>query len=136
MLLKVRDVDSGGAYCVFDSTFPPATPGSRPHRHGRHDEIVYVLEGELTVRMEMETLIGKPGSFVIIPRGAVHRASNTGAQPVRMFLTFSPGGMDGFFEWAARERLPLLDQGGPPASPAQVAALRERYGYEFAEFPG
>ena len=136
MFLKVRDANTAGAYCVFDNVLPAGSPGPTPHRHQRHDETFYVLEGELRVRVERDVFTASPGSFVIVPRGAVHQPSNPGPQPTRVLLTFSPGGMDGFFEWAARERVPLQNRGGPPASPAQVAVLRERFGYEFAQFPG
>jgi uncharacterized RmlC-like cupin family protein len=95
-----------------------------------------VLEGELTVRVGERKVSAPTGSFVVIPRGVVHRPSNPGAEPVRVLLIFSPSGMDSFFEEAAEERMPLA---GPlPTDPAvreKLAAFTERYGYEFAEFP-
>ena len=136
MAVKVRDEDTGGAYSIHDNTIPPGSPGPRPHIHRDHDEAFYVLEGELTVRVGPRTIMAPAGSFVVVPRGAVHQPSNPGTRPTRVLLVFSPAGMDRFFEEAAEERIPL--QGPPPTDPAvleKLTAFTEKYGYEFAEFP-
>ena len=38
------------------------------------------------------------GSFVFIPRGVAHCFQNVGEEPGRMLVTFTPAGMEGFFE--------------------------------------
>lgn len=76
------------------------------------------------------------GSFVVVPRGVVHRPSNPGTSPTRVLLLFSPEGTGGFFEEAAQERVPLA--GPPPTDPAvlsRLATYTEKHGYEFAELP-
>jgi mannose-6-phosphate isomerase-like protein (cupin superfamily) len=136
MVAKVRDADTAGAYSVHDNIIPAGSPGPRPHLHRRHEEVFYVLEGELTVRVGPRKIEAPAGSFVVIPRGVVHQPSNPGAVPTRVILTFSPGGMDRFFEDAAEGRIPL--QGSPPTDPEvqeRLAVFNERYGFEFAEFP-
>lgn len=136
MVVKVRDRDTHETYSIHDNILPPGSPGPRPHRHSRHDEVFYVIEGTLTVRIESRTVTAPAGSFVVIPRGTVHQPSNPTDAPVHVLLLFSPGGMDGFFEEAAARRLPL--QGLPPSVPEVQHALEEftaRYGYEFAEVP-
>lgn len=135
MVAKIRDADTAGAYSVHDNTIPPGSPGPRPHRHRRHEEAFYVLEGRLTVRVGPRTIEAPAGSFVVVPRGVVHQPSNPGPEPTRVLLVFSPGGMDRFFEEAAEGRIPL--QGPPPTDPEvreSLAAFTDRYGYEFAEF--
>ncbi|MDQ4129221.1 MAG: cupin domain-containing protein, partial [Actinomycetota bacterium] len=125
-----------GAYSVHDNTIPPGSPGPRPHLHRSHEEAFYVLEGELTLRAGSRKIAAPAGSFVVVPRGVAHQPSNPGTEPTRVLLVFSPAGMDGFFEEAARERVPL--QGEPPEDPdvlARLDAFTERYGYEFAQLP-
>jgi quercetin dioxygenase-like cupin family protein len=136
MVVKVRDEDTAGAYSVHDNTIPPGSPGPRPHLHRRHEEACYVLEGELTVRVGPRKIVAPAGSFVVVPRGVVHRPSNPGTEPTRVLLVFSPAGMDRFFEEAAEGRVPLA---GPPTTDLEVlerlGAFTEKYGYEFAELP-
>ena len=38
------------------------------------------------------------GDFVNVPRGTVHRFRNVGVETARMVLTFTPAGIEGFFE--------------------------------------
>jgi hypothetical protein len=88
-----------------------------------------VVDDALTVRVGARTLTAPAGSFVVVPRGAVHQPSNPRPESVRVLLIFSPAGMDGFFVEAAARRLPLQ------AVPTDLAEFTSRYGYEFAEFP-
>ena len=136
MVAKVRDSGTAGAYSVYDNTIPPGAPGPRPHLHRGHEEAFYVLEGELTMRVGPRKIVAPAGSFVVVPRGLVHRPSNPGTEPTRVLLVFSPGGMGGFFEEAAEGRVPLA--GPPPTDPEvleRLGAFTEKYGYEFAELP-
>jgi hypothetical protein len=48
MVIKICDEDTSGAYSTHDNTIPPNSPGPRPHIHRYHEEVFYVLEGELT----------------------------------------------------------------------------------------
>lgn len=137
MVVKVRDEDTGGAYSIHDNTIPPGSPGPRPHIHRDHDEAFYVLEGVLTVRVGSRTITAPAGSFVMVPRGVVHQPSNPGTEPTRVLLTFSPAGMDRFFEEAAEGRIPLQAVPTDPAVQQRLEAFTNKYGYEFAEFlPG
>ncbi|WP_019585943.1 cupin domain-containing protein [Deinococcus apachensis] len=135
MTLKLRDAMTAGAYSVHENVLPAGSPGPRPHLHRYHQETFYVLEGELTVRVGEQTLQAPAGSFVVIPRGVVHQPSNPGAQPTRVLLIFSPGGMDRFFIEAAEGRHPLQARVEAPDVLEQLQAFTTRYGYEFAEWP-
>jgi quercetin dioxygenase-like cupin family protein len=135
MVVKVRDEDTGGGYSIHDNTIPPGSPGPRPHIHRYHDEAFYVLEGELTVRVGPRKITAPVGSFVVVPRGAVHQPSNPGTEPTRVLLIFSPAGMDHFFEEAAEGRMPLQAEPTDPEVQEKLAAFTEKYGYEFAELP-
>jgi quercetin dioxygenase-like cupin family protein len=135
MVVKVRDEDTEGGYSVHDNTIPPGSPGPRPHIHRYHDEAFYVLEGELTVRVGPRRITAPAGSFVVVPRGAVHQPSNPGTEPTRVLLIFSPSGMDRFFEEAAEGRMPLQAAPTDPEVQEKLTAFTEKYGYEFADLP-
>lgn len=135
MVVKVRDESTGGAYSIHDNVIPPGSPGPRPHIHRGYEEVFYVLEGELTVRMGLRTVTAPAGSFVVVPRGVVHQPSNRGTQPTRVLLIFSPAGMDRFFEEAAERRMPLQAVPEDPKVREELASFTEKYGYVFAEFP-
>ena len=132
MVVKVRDEDTGGSFSVHDNVIPAGSPGPLPHIHRDHEETFYVLEGGLTVRVGERTITAPVGSFVVIPRGVVHRPSNPTTEPTRVLLIFSPTGMEHFFEEAARERIPLQAVPTDPDVLEKRDAFAEKYGYEFA----
>jgi mannose-6-phosphate isomerase-like protein (cupin superfamily) len=57
------------------------------HKHDNEDELFYVIEGELLMELETETLEIKTGEMVIIPRGTVHKP--VAAEEVKVLL-FEP----------------------------------------------
>lgn len=73
------------------------------------------------------------GDFVNVPRGTVHCFSNRRAQDAKLILTFSPVGIEHFFE-ETLER--AADPNQPPPSDshdqvaARYAAAAPRYGME------
>ena len=131
MVVKIRDKDTAGAYSMYDNTIPAGSPGPRPHIHRDHEEAFYVLEGELTVRVGTRTISAPAGSLMVVPRGVVHQPSNPGTQPTKVLLTFSPAGMDHFFEEAAESHMPLH---APPTDTAileELEAFTKKYGLRF-----
>lgn len=87
-----------GRYDFMVTTVEPG-PGVIPlHVHHRHDEAIYVLAGELEVRVGDETTTLTPGSFVMMPRGVPHTWRNSVDEPSRFICLFSPGGHVGVLE--------------------------------------
>ena len=128
----VTGAESGGAYFAMEAVVPPGG-GPPPHIHRREDETFYVVEGAITFRLGDETVLGEPGDFVNVPRGTVHNFHNAGHAPALMILTFSPAGIERFFE----ETLERATDPGrvPPDNVDEVAAryveAAPRYGLEF-----
>ena len=89
--------ETGGAVFMAELSVPPAG-GPPPHIHHREDESFYVREGTLAIRMGDRTVNAAPGDFVHIPRGTVHCFKNTGNTHAKMLVTFTPAGMEKFFE--------------------------------------
>jgi quercetin dioxygenase-like cupin family protein len=63
------------------------------HVHTREDEIWYVLEGELTFRINNQMRTAGPGSLVFGPRNMMH-AYRVSKAPVKYLLMLTPAGVD------------------------------------------
>lgn len=75
-------------------------PGDGPplHVHAVENEAYYVLEGEFEFTCGEGVVRGGRGTFVHAPRGIPHRYCNVGGTPGRMLFSFTPGGIERFFE--------------------------------------
>ena len=93
----VTGKESGGAYFAMEALVPPGG-GPPPHIHRREDETFYLIEGGVEFVLGEDTITAGPGDFVNVPRGTVHCFRNTGAATARMILTFTPAGIEHFFE--------------------------------------
>ena len=98
---KVRGAETGGTVTVLEAVAPRGGPPL--HRHTDADEFIYVLEGQLRVRVGEELLDASAGSFVFIPKGLAHTWQNASDAPARLLGVFTPAspGMEEFFERAA-----------------------------------
>src|SRR3954470_4275578 len=95
----------------MEALVPPGG-GPPPHIHTREDETYYILSGQIEVVLGEETLVAGPNDFVKVPRGTVHRFTNTGTETARMLLTFTPAGIEHWFE-ETLERAPSQPQQAP-----------------------
>jgi quercetin dioxygenase-like cupin family protein len=113
LTFKVSGEQTGGALAAFESV---AAPGEGPplHRHENEDEIWYALDGSLRVRLGDEVRDAPAGTFVFIPRQAVHTWQNVGPDPARLLVIVAPAGFERFFERFA----------GVPADASPVAEFR------------
>jgi quercetin dioxygenase-like cupin family protein len=128
----VTGEESGGAYFAMEALVPPGG-GPPPHIHRREDETFYLVEGRIEFLLGEKTIVAGPGDFVNVPRGTVHCFHNTGTEMARMVLTFTPAGIERFFE----ETLEPAPNGAqnPPDNVGEVAAryvaAAPKYGLEF-----
>jgi quercetin dioxygenase-like cupin family protein len=128
----VTGAESGGAYFVMEALVPPGG-GPPPHIHTLEDETFYLIEGEIEFLLGASKIIAGPGDFVNVPRGSVHCFHNVGLKTARLVLTFTPAGIEKFFE----ETLEPAPQGvlQPPDNVNEVAAryaeAASRYGMTF-----
>src|SRR5450631_3947086 len=111
--------ETDGAVFVSELSVPPAG-GPPPHIHHREDESFYVREGTLAIRIGDKTVNAAPGDFVHIARGTVHSFKNIGTGRAKMLVTFTPAGMEKFFEEAFH---PVGDRSaGPPLLTEELLA--------------
>jgi quercetin dioxygenase-like cupin family protein len=113
----VTGAESGGSSFTLESDVAPGH-GPPPHIHHLEDEQFYVLEGEITFQVGDRTIQATAGDFIYIPRQVVHAFKN-GAAPAKLLATFTPAGIEGFFQEAGE---PALDRSAPPPVTAQTIA--------------
>jgi quercetin dioxygenase-like cupin family protein len=110
-----------GAYFSMLAVVPPQG-GPPPHIHLHEDETFYVLDGTPTFRLGDDQIVGGPGDFVNIPKGVLHCFRNLSDTPVRMILTFTPAGIEKFFEETLERALDLTQ-----CCPDNIAEVSARY---------
>jgi quercetin dioxygenase-like cupin family protein len=124
--------ETGGAYFAMEAVVPPG--GGPPlHVHRNEDETFYIVEGQFEFQLGDDAITAGVGDFVNVPRGSVHRFHNASTAAARMILTFTPAGIEHFFE-ETLER--ALDPSQPPPENIDEVAARyaeagPRYGMEF-----
>jgi mannose-6-phosphate isomerase-like protein (cupin superfamily) len=96
MVIKISGSASRGAYSLIEYQHAAGAAGPPAHLHRQHEESFYVLEGELTLAVGPDTMTLRAGQSAVVPRGVVHRPSNTSGEPVRFLFLNSPP-MDEFF---------------------------------------
>ena len=117
----VTGAESGGAYFSMEALVPPGG-GPPPHIHHNEEETFYIIEGQCSIRLGEEKVLAGAGDFVNVSRGTIHCFHNEGTEAMRMILTFTPGGMERFFEETLQ---PVLDATQDP--PDDIDAIVARY---------
>ena len=116
----------------MEAIVPPGG-GPPPHIHRHEDETFYIVEGECGLLLGEEWITAGVGDFVNVPRGTVHRFQNQGTEAMRMILTFTPAGIEKFFEETLERTLDPTAHipDNVDAVAARYAAAAPRYGIEF-----
>lgn len=131
MTLKATGEETGGSIGFLEAT---SSPGYGPprHIHRSHDELFYVLEGEFLFLVGERQVSASPGSFVFVPRGTVHAAKATGAEPGKVLIAYVPGGLEHSFEEFAQAR---AEQGEGASRGRTAEEINEKYDSEFVGPP-
>jgi quercetin dioxygenase-like cupin family protein len=95
--------DTNGAWSLLEVVEMPGYK-TNLHRHNHTDEAFYVLQGELTTRINDMISEYPAGSYVLIPRGTPHAQGNRGRVPAKLLLAMTPGG----FEQSFKDRVELF----------------------------
>ncbi|MGE5858294.1 MAG: cupin domain-containing protein [Solirubrobacterales bacterium] len=128
MTIKARAADTGGALGLVEGAFKGGF-GPPLHVHGREDEGMYVLEGEIRFRQDDAEFVGGPGTWVWGPRGVAH-AFKVESESARALVVATPGGFERMFEEGG---VPVADSADPPVEeydPRAAAALASAFGFE------
>jgi mannose-6-phosphate isomerase-like protein (cupin superfamily) len=120
LALKAGATQTAGAVSVYEGGLPARTAGPPLHVHSGADEALYILEGEVTIRLGQQTIRADAGSFVWMPRGVPHTFANLGGEPARMLGFAVPGGIE--------DLLASVPRDGSPVDQAQMATLAQKFG--------
>lgn len=123
--------DTDGKYAMMDALIPPGG-GPPPHVHHREEEAFFVLEGEITFRLNDEAIVAGPHTFLNMPIGSVHSFKNESDQPARMLITVAPAGLEKMFLEVGKV-LTSPDQQPQPPTAEEIQKLLEvapKYGVE------
>lgn len=95
--LKLRGGETGGSLMMFEQTMPAGTR-STFHLHRDSDEVAYVLDGEITVKIGDRLTVAGPGTCAFMPRGVPHAWKVSGADGARVLFLYTPGSAGGLIE--------------------------------------
>lgn len=103
--------DPAGALdaAVIEEIVPPGVAAPL-HRHGREDEISYVIAGAFRLWRGDDVFDVGPGGIALLPRHQVHSFKNIGTVPGRLLTVIVPANFEHFFEVVAERRLEDLDE--------------------------
>jgi len=94
---KLTPQQTNSRYYLFVFKFDPES-GNGLHIHQFEDEVVFVIEGEIEIRLGDKTLKAKKGGVVHLPKGIPHGLYNP-LQTTSKYLAMAiPGGMEKFFD--------------------------------------
>ena len=104
-VFKADQGETGSRYSVSEWFLEPRTQGPGAHSH-EEDDLFYVIEGVMSVRIEDEWFDCPTGSFVLVPGGVTHDFENRGHVRAGILNFSSPGDfepeMQSIAEWFAR----------------------------------
>ena len=64
------------------------------HCHDNCEEVLYLLQGQLTHSFADESIEMAPGDALVVPPGIMHNAMNTGIIDADMIVAYSKGNRD------------------------------------------
>lgn len=103
-VFKADEAETESRYSVSEWWLEPGTQGPGAHSHAE-DDLFYVIEGTMSVRVGEEWFECKKGSFVLVPGGITHDFENRGVVRAGVLNFFAPGpfeqDMPGIVEWFA-----------------------------------
>jgi mannose-6-phosphate isomerase-like protein (cupin superfamily) len=104
-VFKADEAETQSRYSVSEWWLEPKTRGPGAHAHAE-DDLFYVIEGVMSIRVGEEWHEASTGSFVLVPGGVTHDFENRGAVRAGVLNFSAPGpfepDMPGIVEWFAK----------------------------------
>jgi mannose-6-phosphate isomerase-like protein (cupin superfamily) len=104
-VFKADEAETESRYSVSEWWLEPRTQGPGPHSHAE-DDLFYIIEGVMSVRVGEEWFECPKGSFILVPGGITHDFENRGGVRAGFLNVSSPGpfepDMASIAEWFAQ----------------------------------
>jgi mannose-6-phosphate isomerase-like protein (cupin superfamily) len=101
-VFKADGAETAGRYSISEWWLEPHTKGPGAHHHDE-DDVFYVLEGTMSVRVGTQWIAASKGAFVLVPGGIEHDFENRSEQRAGVLNISVPGDfephMPGIAEW-------------------------------------
>ena len=94
---KLTSAQTGGAFYLCEAVFAPES-GSPLHIHHYEDEVIYVLEGAIDIRLDKKKLNTPAGGIIHLPKNIPHALQNPLKIPLRIIVYAIPGGLEDYFD--------------------------------------
>ncbi len=142
LTVKASGDRAGADFAFVENVVPGHWSGRGPHFHRRHEELFYVVDGELEFLLDGESIGAPAGTFVGVPPGVVHAFRNLTGTPARWVGTIAPHDLEEYF--ARLSEILARPQGDRPWAVAAVlgepdheaiARLREEFDTEEVDVP-
>ena len=95
----------------------------REHNHDAHEEVIFVLDGQGSARIEGKEHPIEPGSCAYIGRGLKHHFLNPNDAPLSFTFLLMPGGLDKFFARIGRPKTEGEPAPDPFPRPENIAQI-------------
>src|SRR3954471_19294788 len=95
IVFKARGAQTREALTVFEAVNAPGQ-GPPLHVHSLLDELIYVIDGTIRVRLEDRVEQAAAGAYVFIPRGTPHTWVVGSDRPARLLVIVAPAGLEQF----------------------------------------
>ncbi len=119
--------NSTGSAAVFEVTVPAMQRLMGPaHSHDHYEETIYGVSGVITFTVNGQPIDIDPGKALCIPRGAVHRFDNNGAQDSKFLCVVTPAAIGPEY-FREVKKVVLAAAGGPPDR-VKLADVMRRHG--------
>ena len=125
IVFKVAADQAAGSFSIVEHPYQAGVL-IPPHVHADANQVTYVIEGKVGIRIGDDVFDAPAGSYVIKPSGVPHTHWNATEHPARVMEITTPGGFETFFD----ELGTLFADGGPP-DPAALHQLGERHRTRF-----
>jgi quercetin dioxygenase-like cupin family protein len=100
VVFKARGAQTDGSLTAFEAVNGP-DQGPPLHVHATLDELIYVIDGTIRVRLEDHVEQVASGACVFVPRGTAHTWAVSSDGTARLLVVVAPAGLEKFFESTA-----------------------------------
>ncbi len=93
-IFKADENETSEKYSISEWWLEPQSEGPGVHKHDTNDDLFYILDGILSVRVGEQWIDAEKGTFIRIPAGTLHDFANKTDSKAGMLNFYIPGGFE------------------------------------------